>query len=82
MKVVQDGRPELTQEWLREQLVTLLAAAQTADPPDYAACAKFADLLYKMLPRGESRSVMDDVIKQAQDAIRASRVARAATLEP
>lgn len=40
--------------WLQEQLIELLAAARTGADIDHAACAKYADLLYKMLPKGDS----------------------------
>ena len=38
-------------QWLEAQLVRLLIDAQDRDPPDHQACAKYADLLWKMLPR-------------------------------
>lgn len=37
-------------EWLRCLLVRLLEQAADDGEPDHAACAKYADLLFKMLP--------------------------------
>ena len=37
--------------WLQEQLVALLQDAMQATPIDHTACVKYADLLWKILPR-------------------------------
>jgi len=44
----QDPLP-LTEDELRRTVAALLADARAQEPPDHAACAKYADLLYKML---------------------------------
>lgn len=41
---------EKDQAWLKGQLIELLLSAKGAEAPDHTACAKYADLLYKMLP--------------------------------
>lgn len=43
--------------WLQVQLVTLLQDAMEANPKDHAACAKYADLLWKMLPKNTGKDV-------------------------
>ena len=37
--------------WLQQQLVMLLEDARDQDKTDHQACAKYADLLWKMLPQ-------------------------------
>lgn len=66
---------ELTVGWLRDQLVKLLEHASDLASPDHPACAKYADLLFKMLPRSgkEERAGNDEVIERAREAIRESR---------
>ncbi len=61
----------LTVEWLREQVVSLLASATAADPPDHQACAKYADLLFKMLPKGsgDKRGLDPDELAKARTAV-------------
>lgn len=40
-------------EWLRRLLVRLLEKASDEPEPDHPACAKYAGLLWEMLPRAE-----------------------------
>lgn len=37
--------------WLQRTILDLLLKASASSEPDHAACAKYADLLWKMLPR-------------------------------
>lgn len=37
-------------DWLRALLVRLLENASSCEAPDHPACAKYADLLFRMLP--------------------------------
>lgn len=61
---------ELTVEWLRDQLIGLLGQAAAGEQPDHAACAKYADLLYKMLPKKEGSSrVSDEALVAARKAV-------------
>lgn len=53
-------------EWLKEVLVELLDNARLARPVDHGACAKYADLLWKILPKGNQK----DPAKEDMDAIR------------
>lgn len=64
--------PVLSIEWLRDQLMVLLAQAQIADPPDHQACAKYADLLYKMLPKNsnDKAGLGADELARARAAVR------------
>lgn len=60
-----------TAGWLQGQLIELLAAARQGPEIDHAACAKYADLLYKMLPKGdskESKSVGEQVREELKRA--------------
>jgi hypothetical protein len=41
---------DLSLEWLRRKLVSLLEDASSVEERDHAACAKYADILFKMLP--------------------------------
>lgn len=61
----------LTVEWLREQVVVLLASATAQDPPDHQACAKYADLLFKMLPRAarDGQGIAPDELERARKAV-------------
>lgn len=61
-------------EWLKGKLIELLEDASAQDPKDHAACAKYADLLFKVLPRGEG--------KQAQDGLEAVRKEISARAKP
>lgn len=71
MPPMTDPTQVLSIEWLRGQVVTLLAAAQLADPPDHQACAKYADLLYKMLPKNsnDKGGLSSDELRRARDAV-------------
>lgn len=68
---MQDPKQALSIEWLRDTLVTLLSLAQLQDPPDHQACAKYADLLYKMLPRqsNEKGALAPDELARARQAV-------------
>jgi len=39
----------MTEEELQRIVAGLLSDARMQEPPDHAACAKYADLLYKMM---------------------------------
>lgn len=61
-------------EWLKRQLVSLLEGAMAAETPDHSACAKYADLLFKMLPQGaEKKSLPKDLAEQVRQALREKR---------
>ena len=66
--------PELSIEWLRAKLVTLLEDAATGDEPDHQACAKYADILFKMLPKSsnEHRDIGAEELARARAAVLAS----------
>lgn len=57
--------------WLQAQLVALLEDAMEASPKDHGACAKYADLLWKMLPKSTGKEVrarsIQDLLRQEQD---------------
>lgn len=57
----------LDAEWLKGVLVKLLNEAQLQTPTDHQACAKYADLLYKMLPKGKSTAdtAVVDMVRKA-----------------
>mgnify|MGYP003455167360 FL=1 len=63
--------PELSIEWLRAKLVTLLEDAATGDEPDHQACAKYADILFKMLPKSsnEHRDIGAEELARAGAAV-------------
>ena len=65
---------ELSIEWLRAKLVTLLEDAATGDEPDHQACAKYADILFKMLPKSsnEHRDIGAEELARARAAVLAS----------
>jgi len=61
---------ELTVEWLKEKLIGLLDQAAEGEQPDHAACAKYADLLFKMLPKKDGKThVSDDALAAARKAV-------------
>jgi len=49
-----DGKDTKDIEWLKKKLIGLLEDAEEREPPDHQACAKYADLLFKMLPKGNA----------------------------
>lgn len=59
-------------EWLKTVLVGLLDDARMADPVDHGACAKYADLLWKILPKGtvadQKATNLDEIRKAVQQA--------------
>lgn len=59
-------------EWLKTVLVDLLDNARMATPVDHQACAKYADLLWKMLPKGlpgdHQKTDLDEIRKAVQSA--------------
>ena len=55
-------------EWLKAQLINLLTDAIARDPVEHQACAKYAELLWKMLPKGTDKNVSD--LDEARQAIR------------
>ena len=63
---------EPTLEWLQDTCVRLLKNAAANDPPDHQACSKYAELLFKMLPKGTgSKTVLDaEALKAIRDAVR------------
>lgn len=56
-------------EWLKSKLVGLLEDAADRDPPDHAACAKYADLLWKMLPKGTPKDKGASLLDRVRQAI-------------
>lgn len=77
----------LSIEWLRDQVVKLLAHAargvegDDGSEPDHAACAKYADLLYKMLPKGSGDAAAASP-KLAQEAIEELKLLRQGRVQP
>lgn len=59
-------------EWLKDQLVNLLKDAMNRDQVEHQACAKYAELLWKMLPKkaddGASKSTLDEVREKIRNA--------------
>lgn len=68
-----DPAQEPTIEWLQETCVKLLNQAAALDSPDHTACAKYADLLFKMLPRKERRGSASDLVEQVRAAAREAK---------
>lgn len=56
-------------EWLKKKLVGLLEDAALRDPPDHQACAKYADLLFKMLPKGNSAEPSQKAVDLVRKAL-------------
>lgn len=67
-----DGMPTVTLEWLQGKLVGLLQDAMAGEATDHQACAKYCDLLFKLLPKGGKdvpQSVAAEIRRQmAQEA--------------
>lgn len=49
-------------EWLKRTLVGLLENAAGLETPEHAACAKYAELLFKMLPKGKEEKPSEAAI--------------------
>lgn len=49
-------------DWLKSKLVDLLTDASEQSPKDHGACAKYADLLWKMLPRSVGKPQEDGAL--------------------
>lgn len=69
----QDRQPEDDRardvEWLKRTLVGLLENAAGADVPEHAACAKYAELLFKMLPKGKEEKPSESAIELVRKTI-------------
>lgn len=59
-------RKEVDREWLLGELVDLLRDAKSGEKVEHIACAKYVELLYKMLPPATGKSVADETL----DALR------------
>lgn len=68
---------DLSIEWLRQKVLELLQDASAADERDHPACAKYAELLFKMLPSREGRTVSTETTKAAMEAIANEKSTRA-----
>jgi hypothetical protein len=53
-------------QWLQEVLTGLLEHARSRDPPDHQACAKYAELLFKMLPKAEAAPGDESWLEEAR----------------
>lgn len=51
--------------------MNLLEDATASSPPDHQACAKYADLLFKMLPKGsgDKAGLQPDDLARARKAV-------------
>lgn len=61
-------------EWLKDQLVNLLRDAMTRDPVEHQACAKYAELLWKMLPKATDKGVTKDTLDEVREKIRNAKI--------
>lgn len=50
---------------MRAQVVTLFETATEAKEPDIVSCTKLAELLFKMLPKGDGKAATEAVKKLA-----------------
>lgn len=57
-----------TVEWLRDQIVELLDDARKGEKVDHQACAKYAEILFKMLPKNEGNRI-GDAVRAAREAL-------------
>ena len=55
--------------WLKKMLVSLLENAAGSEQPEHAACAKYAELLFKMLPKGKEEKPSDATIEMVRKAM-------------
>lgn len=68
---MQQEPQDLSIEWLRKECVRLFATAAKAEEPDLPACSKLAELLYKMLPKGDGERAASqlELARQAREAL-------------
>lgn len=61
-------------DWLRSQVVKLFEDASGQDEPDHAVCVKYAEILFKMLPKvvGGGPGKLADTLEAARRAVRES----------
>jgi len=61
------------QDWLRSEVVSLFQTATRSADKDMPTCVKLAELLYKLLPKGDPKKLGADadlIEKMRQDARR------------
>lgn len=57
-------------EWLKDQLVKLLKDAMGRDQVEHQACAKYAELLWKMLPKKQDGEVGKSTLDEVREKLR------------
>lgn len=66
-------RKEVDREWLLGQLVDLLQDAKGGEKVEHIACAKYVELLYKMLPASTGKSVSDEALEAIRRGVQEER---------
>lgn len=61
-------------EWLKDQLVKLLKDAMGRDQVEHQACAKYAELLWKMLPKAQDKGVTQDTLASLREQLRNAKI--------
>jgi hypothetical protein len=61
-------------EWLKDQLVELLKNAMARDQVEHQACAKYAELLWKMLPKKAETDVGKSTLDEVREKIRNAKI--------
>jgi hypothetical protein len=61
-------------EWLKCQLVNLLKDAMHRGQVEHQACAKYAELLWKMLPKKAETDVGKSTLDEVREKIRNAKI--------
>lgn len=57
--------------WLQQEVTRLFVDAAATEEPDHTVCVKYAELLYKMLPKdGGKAKLSDSLIDEIRKAMR------------
>jgi hypothetical protein len=57
--------------WLQQEVTRLFVDAAAQETPEHAVCVKYAELLYKLLPRDNGKvKLSDSLIEDIRKAMR------------
>lgn len=67
-----EEQPEVSIDWLQKQIVTLLTVAKLGEQIDHQACAKYCELLYKMMPKS-TRNPAAEALEAVREGLKNER---------
>lgn len=65
-------------DWLRDEVVRLFRDASASGTPDHGACSAYANLLYRLLPKGtDNKGLRDEDLERIRRIVEEDRKKRA-----